>query len=254
MYVFSLYQRKQGLGDLTDSRLQGEEQWCPGWLAVRHTSGLCIPPVPWCSLTFLIFPTVTMSVPTACILPRMTERLTQTFPHWIPTSPFISLVSVLWPWLKSIHLPVWHPKSRSLFECEYWHCYLSHYLTSRPFRVLDLILVFLSDEWYFLSGEWTWNDDFQRDGDNICILFQATAPGVNCIKSVSKVVSMYQASGNIGALWTLWRKNLTFSSFSSRNPNWKCMLQSLLFCDLKYFFFSPILFKSNLIFFLVTFL
>ena len=109
---------------------RGEEQQCPGWLAVLHTSGLCIPPVSWCSLTFLIFPTVTMSAPTACILPRMTGRLTQTFPHWIPTSPFISLASVLWPWLKSIHLLVWHPKSRSLFACEYWCCYLSQYLTS----------------------------------------------------------------------------------------------------------------------------
>lgn len=67
-----------------------------------------------------------------------------------------------------------------------------------PFRVLDLILVFLSNEWYLVSGESTWNDDFQRDGDNICIVFQSTAPGVNCIKSVSKVVSMYKSP------WKYW--------------------------------------------------
>lgn len=67
-----------------------------------------------------------------------------------------------------------------------------------PFRVLDLILVFLSNEWYLVFGESTWNDDFQRDGDNICIVFQSTAPGVNCIKSVSKVASVYKS------LWKYW--------------------------------------------------
>ena len=44
------------MGDVTVSRLQGEEQQCPGWLAVLHTSGLCIPPVSWCSLNLFDFP------------------------------------------------------------------------------------------------------------------------------------------------------------------------------------------------------
>lgn len=148
------------------------------WLAILHTSGLCIPPILWCSLTF-DFP-YSDNVSAYCLhIAEMTggwHRLSPTDSNEpIHKFGFSTLALV-----EKYSSPVWHPKSHSLFECEYWCCYLSQYLTS-AFLGFDLILVFLSNEWYLVFGESTWNDDFQRDGDNICIVFQSTAPGVNCI-------------------------------------------------------------------------
>lgn len=66
-----------------------------------------------------VFVSATTSMPTVSILLRMTGRLTQIFHPWIPTSPFTSLASARWRWLKSTPLPAWQRNSRSLFACEY---------------------------------------------------------------------------------------------------------------------------------------
>lgn len=58
-------------------------------------------------------------MPTVSILPRMMARLTQIFHPWIPMSPFTSLASALWHWLKSTLPLAWQPNSRSLCACEY---------------------------------------------------------------------------------------------------------------------------------------
>ncbi|XP_035759001.1 target of rapamycin complex 2 subunit MAPKAP1 isoform X6 [Egretta garzetta] len=61
--------------------------------------------------------TTTTSMPTVSILLRMTVRLTQIFHPWIPMSPFTSLASAPWHWLKSTPLPAWQQNSRSLSAC-----------------------------------------------------------------------------------------------------------------------------------------
>lgn len=79
----------------------------------------------------LCFVSARTSVPTASILLRMMVRLTQISPPWIPTSPFTSLASALWRWLKSTPLLAWQQNSRSLSECEYGRepCHRLHVLS-----------------------------------------------------------------------------------------------------------------------------
>lgn len=85
------------------------------------------------------FVSATTSVPTASILLRTMVRLTQISHPWIPTSPFTSLASALWRWLKSTPLPAWQQNSLSLSECEYG---------CEPYRHLHIL--FLP---YFSSSE-----------------------------------------------------------------------------------------------------